>query len=253
MAAPGAGAVSVFDAASGEPAAPPLRTGGAPARLALGANGLWVADATAASVVPVQLRPLQVFAAIRPGADATDVALAAGAVWVASSADGRVYALEPGGGPARALQVGRSPVALAADERRVVAADARAGTLAIIDARNRSIARPPVHVGGAPVDVALAGATAWAADAAGGRIVAVDLNTGRVVGSVDVGNRPVALAAAGGDVYVLCAGDRTLVRVRDGKVRSRRPGGPEPFGDRRRRALRLGRRRGSDELLRFER
>ena len=63
-----------------------------------------------------------------------------------------------------------------------------------------------MRVGGALVDVALAGDTAWVADAAGGRIVAVDLARARSSDTIAVGRRPVALATAGDDVYVLTAG-----------------------------------------------
>ena len=109
----------------------------------------------------------------------------------------------------------------------------------------------PVQIGGAPVDVALAGDTAWVADAAGGRIVAVDLAAGTIERTIGVGRRPVAIAAAGEDVYVLTAGE--LVRVRDGRVRSRRSVDAEPA------ALAVDAEHvwvaspSSDEVLRFER
>jgi DNA-binding beta-propeller fold protein YncE len=182
-----------------------------------------VADAAAGAVIPMQLRPPRTFPSLQPGADASDVVLAGGAVWIASSADGRVYVVEPGVATARPLPAGVSPVALAADERRVVAADDRGGTLTTFDARTRAVTGSPVRVGGALVDVALAGETAWVADAAGGRIIAV--RGGAVTDSVAVGRRPVALATAGEDVYVLTADD--LVRVRDGEVRARRSVGAE--------------------------
>jgi DNA-binding beta-propeller fold protein YncE len=216
-------------------------------------GGLWAADAAAGAVVPVQLRPPRIFASLQPGADANDVALADGALWIASSADGRVYVLEPGGGAPRVLPAGRSPVALAADGARVVAVGDRDGALAAFDARARRSLGVPVEVGGAPVDVALAGDTAWVADAAGGRIVSVDLRARRVTGAVAVGRRPVALAVAGEDVYVVSAGDRTLLRVRDGEVRSRRELDGEPG------AIAVDDRYvwvtvpSDDELLRFER
>ena len=53
------------------------------------------------------------------------------------------------------LHVGARPIALAADQRRVVAADA-VGTLIRLDARSRRAAGPPIVLGGAPIDVALA-------------------------------------------------------------------------------------------------
>jgi len=215
VATPRTGAVVALDADTGGPAGPPLRTGGAPARLAPARSGLWVADAAAGVVFGVHKR--RVLPAVRVGADASDVALAGGAVWTASSADGRVYVHDGSG--TSPLRAGRSPVALAADDARVFAADSETGTLTILDARTRKSVT--IAVGGAAVDVALDGDTAWVADAAGDRIAAV--RGGAVRSSVPVGDRPVALATAGEDVYVVTAGERRLLRVRDGKVRSSRP------------------------------
>jgi DNA-binding beta-propeller fold protein YncE len=215
------GAITMLDAEKATPIGEALRPGGAPTRLAVGEAGVWIADAAAGAVIPMQLRPPRTFASLQPGADASDVALAGGAVWIASSADGRVYVSEPGVETARPLPTGVKPVALAADERRVLAVGG--DTLTAFDARRRTPAGSPVRVGGALVDVALAGETAWVADATGGRIVAVE--GGAVTGSIAVGRRPVALATAGDDVYVLAEGN--LVRVRDGEVRSRRPVGAE--------------------------
>ena len=196
VAASRSGAVTVLDAESATPIGEALRPGGAPVRLALGASGVWVADAAAGAVIPMQLRPPRTFASLQPGADASDVVLAGGAVWIASSADGRVYVVEPGRDTARPLPAGQSPVALAADARRVVAVDDRSGTLTTFDARARAAAGSPVQIGGAPVDVALAGDTAWVGDAAGGRIVAVDLAAGTIARTVTVGRRPIAVATA---------------------------------------------------------
>jgi DNA-binding beta-propeller fold protein YncE len=152
------------------------------------------------------------------------VALAGGALFVASSSDGRVYVKTPAA--TTAVRTGRSPVALAADARRVVVADSRDGTLTTIDARTHQLVGRPVRVGGALVDVALAGDTAWVADAANGDVVDVDLRSGRVIGDVAVGRRPVAVAPAGHDLYALS--ERGLLRIRDGKVASTRAAGADP-------------------------
>ena len=238
----------------------PVRVGGAPARIAAGANGLWVTDAATGRVVPVEVPPPAppnaavagagpaTFAPLGAGADASDVALAAGALWVASTSDRQVYALEPGGATSK-IDAGEGPVALAADERRVVAVDAPAGSISVIDARRREFGGQ-VRVGGTPVDVALVGDAAWVADAAGARLVRVDLGSLRVTHTLAIGRRPVALAAAGEDLYVLVAGDRELVKVSDGVVQWRRglPAAPT--------ALAVDARHvwvGAGQLLRYER
>jgi DNA-binding beta-propeller fold protein YncE len=227
VAAPGEGMVYVLDAATGAPARTPLRTGGTPARLALAASGVWAGDTSRAAIVALAPAP---GAPLRVGPDVADIAVSSGAVWVASSADGTVRAVERDGGRER-LRAGTRVVALAADDRRVVALDAGRGALATIDARTRALSGPAIPVGGVPVDVALSGDAAWVADARAGTVRRVDLRTRRPAGAPLAACRePVALAADGDDVYVACRGDRSLVRIdaRSGHVVSRIDIGAEP-------------------------
>jgi DNA-binding beta-propeller fold protein YncE len=227
-ASPRAGQISVLDARSGRPLGPPLTTGGTPARIAPAATGAWVADTANGAVVATQLRPRRrVFEPIPLGADVTDVALAARAVWAISSAEAVVRVLEPGGRPVRAVPVGSRPVALDADERRVVVATAGDGGLTVIDARTRRPAGDPVRVGGSPVAVALAGDDAWVADAGRDAVLRVDLGRRTVDPPIRLDGKPVAIAADGDDVYAVDR-DRMLVHVEDGEVRSRRSAGTQP-------------------------
>jgi DNA-binding beta-propeller fold protein YncE len=131
-----------------------------------------------------------------------------------SSADGGVRVLD--GQRARIVATGVRPTALAADGRHVVAVDAGTGTLLRL--------RPPgaaVKLGGTPVDVAIAGNSAWVTDPAAGTVRRVDLAGGVPGPPIRVGRAPVAIAADTRAVYVLCRGDRTLVRIdpASGKVR----------------------------------
>jgi hypothetical protein len=219
VAGPAAGAVWILDGASGRPAAPPLRPGGTPARVALDARFAWIADTERGALVRV---PRTGAGAPRPtgvGPDVADVVVAAGAVWTASSADGTVRVLDPDG-HRRVLRVGAHPIALAADARRVVVLEA-GGTLVRLSARTRRADGPPIMLGGTPVDVALAGDRAWVADARAGTVRVVALGSGLVGPPVHVGGSPVAIAADAAGVYVLCRGDRTLVRLdTTGSVRS---------------------------------
>ena len=166
VALPGSGGVWPLDTSTGRAAGPGFRTGGAPSRLAAGAHGIWVADSSRGTVVPVEPAAERAYRALRVGADVTDVTLAAGAVWVASSAEGVVRALEADG-RVHELRVGGQPVDLAAAGRWVVAAGAE-GTLARIDTRSRRQVGAPLRVGGVPVAVAIAGDRAWLADPTSG-------------------------------------------------------------------------------------
>jgi DNA-binding beta-propeller fold protein YncE len=115
---------------------------------------------------------------------------------------------------------------------------------------------PPVSLGGLPAAVAVSDGSAWVADASGGTVARVDLESGERRGaSIAVGGEPVAVAADGDDVYVLCRRDRELVHVDGptGEVRSRHAAGRDPV------ALALDEAYvwvadgGDDEVLRFER
>jgi YVTN family beta-propeller protein len=229
VASQAAGVVSVLDRASGHVTAT-IHTGGAPARLAGAAGGVWVADTERASIAPVTARPPQRAGRFAGGADVSDVALGAGAVWWTSSAEGVVRVRDRGSSQARTLGVGARPIAVAADDRWVVVANSGDGTLARIDARRRRLAGPALPTGGTPVDVALQGDAAWVLDAAGGNVSRIDLRTGSRGPLIDVGARPVAVAADGDDVYVVSAGERALVHV-DGaaaRVEYRTPLGEAP-------------------------
>jgi DNA-binding beta-propeller fold protein YncE len=229
VAAPQAGVLTVLDGATGHRVGAPVRTGGSPARLALGAKAAWVADSARGAVIPVRRPGDHTYEPLRVGADVADVALSAHAVWALDSAAGVVRTLEPGGKPIRSLPVGPDPVDLDADQRWVVVASAGDAALTWIDAAARRVAGR-AELGGVPVAVAVTGDRAWVADARRDAIIRVDLRSGKAVGSVKVGPRPVAVAADGDDVYVVCAGDRTIWHVdgATGDVNWRRPAGREP-------------------------
>ena len=105
---PATGSLLALDPASGRPLGPALPTGGSPSRLAAGEQSLWAVDSARAALLPVQRDPARVFGAIPVGVDATDAVLAGGAVWVLSSTEGVVRAIEPGSPGPRAAGGSRS-------------------------------------------------------------------------------------------------------------------------------------------------
>jgi DNA-binding beta-propeller fold protein YncE len=218
VAGPGAGSVWVLDALTGQLAQPPVRTGGTPARLAVDDHWAWIADTRSGTVIRAAVNQRTSPVTVHSGPDVADVAVAADAVWIASAADGTVR-VRGRSGPWSTLRVGARPLALAADERRVVAVDAGLGTLVTIDADERRVSGAPIMLGGTPVDVALAGANAWVVDSAAGTLQRVDLARRVTAAPVRVCAAPVAVAASGRDVYAACRADRELVRY--DAVRSR--------------------------------
>lgn len=222
IAGPAAGSVWILDTTTGRPAAPALRTGGTPARLALTDRWAWIADTQRGAILRAATDGDPLIRTLPGGPDVTDVAVTAGTVWSTSSADGTVRVRDTRGAT-RVLHVGSRPLALAADGPRVVAADTGAGTLIRLSATTRRVAAPPIRLGGAPVDVALVGEDAWVVDSAAGTVQAVNVELGVAAAPVALCGSPVAVAADRADVYVLCRGDRTLVRLdpATGRVKER--------------------------------
>ena len=222
IAGPTAGAVWVLDGATGRMARSALAIGGTPAQVALDARYAWIADTQRGWLVQAPRRGSGALEKVRIGPGVADVVVAAGAVWTANSADGTVRVFDPATQRRRSLPAGARPIAMAADGRHVVVADA-AGTLIRLDARSRDPVGPPVLLGGAPIDVALAGDRAWIVDAGSGTVRVVDVISGRRGRSERVCRVPVAVAADVAALYVLCRGDRMLVRLdpRTGAVRSK--------------------------------
>jgi hypothetical protein len=231
VAAPQAGAVWMLDDETGDPLAPALRTGGTPARIALGDDGAWAADTEHGALVRV--RRSRVSAPVSIGPDVSDVAFAGNAVWAASAADGMVRVLPAGARRPRAFAVGGHPVALAADERNVVVASAD-GAVSWFDARTRR-GVATIRVGGTPIAAAMDRGAAWIADASRGTVQRIALQPGdRGTGvaserPISVGSRPVAVAARDGLVYVVSR-DRTLAVVDEhkGVVKRSVPLGVDP-------------------------
>jgi hypothetical protein len=228
-AAPDRGEVWVLDGETGDPVAPAVKTAGTPARLAVHGSDAWAADTADAALV--RLRGAR--APVRVGPDVADVSFAGGLVWAASAADGMVRVLDAGGRRARALPVGGHPIALAGDARNVVVASAD-GEVTWLDARARKNVAA-IRVGGTPIAIAMDGGAAWVADARGGTVRKISLRGGAATRggasgggpaaggatgagiaagpAIAVGRKPVAIAAAGGEVYVACRGDQTMVVV----------------------------------------
>ena len=122
--------------------------------------------------------------------DVEGIAVAAGGreLWVGQPARGVVTVHDAGTGAVLATHAGfRVPVRIAAspDGRRVVISDPRCRAIAVADARTRAIVRtlrapqdPPVLVG----EIAPDGRTAFAAVGGERLVLALDLETGRVLG-----------------------------------------------------------------------
>jgi|GEM_PF-6072594 len=151
-----------------------------------------------------------------------DLALVDGerAIVTANSAAGTVSLVERSTGRRRAeLAVGKKPAAVAAaGGTRAVVTVAEAGDLVRLEtAHGKLVETGRVHLGFEPRGLAVSpdGRLAYVAVSLDRRLAVVDLETGKVVASLEVGSIPrhVALAADGRRLAVSCAGKAEIMIV----------------------------------------
>jgi peptide/nickel transport system substrate-binding protein len=73
--------------------------------------------------------------------------------------------------------------------------------------------RQTIQVGGAPADLAVAGGAAWVANGLDGTVSRIDLESSRVVDTIAVGSGPTAIAADADAVWVTNSADGTVARI----------------------------------------
>lgn len=142
--------------------------GRGPTAIAVGAHGVWVANAEEGSVTRLDPRTGKFVATIGTGADVSDIAVGFGAVWVADGNDGTITQIDP-------------------------RLDEKAQTIQIPLAGQPALAPSPVFY------VAVDSHYLWATR--GNQLVRIDPNTGRVDRHLTVGT-PTGLTTGGGSVWV---------------------------------------------------
>ena len=188
---------------------PLLALGGSSSHAVVAPNSAVALDASGsiAGVVPVGAQP----AAIASGA---------GALWVANLADQSVTRVDPGSKEAvRAIPIGSPPAGLAA-ARNAVWVTGGTGEVSKIDPTYDRLttvwSAKPVGSGfWGPTTVRPtleAFGSLWVVDP-DGDVSRLDPGSGRVTGSVGVGNDPAAIAAGAGSVWVANSSDGTVTRI----------------------------------------
>jgi YVTN family beta-propeller protein len=146
----------------------------APLRLAAGAGGLWVSNATANSVSRIDLLSGRPSAPIPAGRGPAGITVARGFVWVADSRSGVVSKIDP-------------------------------AIRAVVDT---------IEVGGSPGGIDAGPNVLWVASAADETVTRIDLESGEREGSpLTVGPEPGAVAVGGGSVWVANNGDGSVTRL----------------------------------------
>jgi ABC-type transport system substrate-binding protein/DNA-binding SARP family transcriptional activator/DNA-binding beta-propeller fold protein YncE len=151
--------VSRINPSTGKVSTIPLA--GQPAGIAVGREGIWVADHSTDQLLLIDPRSDQVTEAQEIGGAPTGVAIGANSVWVTNTAERTVSRFDPNSGSVTKINVGEAPVGIAYGAGAAWAADSLDGTVARIDPQSDSahLAR----VGGAPTALAVLAKQIWTA------------------------------------------------------------------------------------------
>ncbi len=147
----------------------------APLRLATGAGGLWVSNASSGEVRRIDLDSLEVGEPTAVGRGPAGVTVARGLVWVANS---------------------------------------RSDTVSKVDPSIHAVLGDPIEVGGRPGGIDAGSSAVWVASATEDAVTRIDLSSGEREGSpIGVGLEPGAVAVGGEAVWVVNNGDGTVTRI----------------------------------------
>ena len=134
-----------------------VQVGDGPSALAVGARGVWVANAREDTVSRLDPRSGAAVARIAVGHRPTGIAVASGAVWVANSVSGTLSRIDPAAGRVtRTVELGSAPQALAvADGRLWVTVQARPAASAARGGGDTGVLRIEIPPDPGPTDPAL--------------------------------------------------------------------------------------------------
>jgi streptogramin lyase len=146
-----------------------------PLRLAVGAGGLWVSNASGGAVRRIDLSSLLSVGPIAVGRGPAGVTVAHGLVWVANS---------------------------------------RSGTVTRVDPSIREVVGTPIEVGGRPGGIDGGTSVVWVASAEDDAVTRLDAGSGEQIGApIEVGPEPGAVSVGGDAVWVVNNGDGTVTRI----------------------------------------
>lgn len=219
--------------------APILKLAGFPGTAAGDANGLWVANYTAGTIVRVDgvasLRQTSFKignpTALSPGCATENeslpigswlhllchlprgVAVGAGSVWVGRNDLQVIERLDPATGRTIAtIPVAMNVFNIAASSSAVWATSFQDNLIARIDPQTNAVTLRQT-LQGAPAGVLIASGSVWISTSGDAKVVRLDAETGASQASIDVGVQPLPLAAAPGAIWVRCEQDNTVVRI----------------------------------------
>jgi hypothetical protein len=205
--------------------------GGYPLYAAVAGGKVWAALQGADRLKSVEPASRAVADSPALGSDLSGLAAAGSRLFVGDYGDddtdgrGAVVVVDPASGRANGRPIATTdPFEIATDGRTLWVTDTE--RLDVIDLRTRT-RTTRMESEGAAFDVALLDGTAWVVDNERGELLSYDARTGAEGGrAIDVGARPLSVAAAGGAVWVATdQGQLVRVRVDGGRPASLAVGG----------------------------
>jgi YVTN family beta-propeller protein len=213
-------AVVEIDRTSLRPTGRRVRVGRSPYDIAYGFGELWVADYRGDSVTRVDPRTARVNGRPIPtGRGPFGVTIGFGRVWVTNEVDRNVVEIDPRTNRVvRKITVGLGPRGIATGVGFVWVAGA--GSVSVVRVNPHTGATRRIAMPAFCQDVAVGGASVWAAIPEGNAVVRIDPVSGRRAGGlISVGAAPTSLEYGRGSVWVANAGDGTVSRISTGTGR----------------------------------
>jgi YVTN family beta-propeller protein len=178
-----------------------IRVGNGPTGIAAGNGNVWVANTSDHTVTKLRATDGKVLETVVAGLDPGAVAFGAGAVWVASKLAGALVKLSPSSGEILdRIPVGEGPAGVAVGQGSVWVANSLSATVSRIDPRTGDV-RGTMEIDSSADAIAVAAGDVWVASGLAGTVSRIDARGGRVT-TINVGERPTALAAGDGALYV---------------------------------------------------
>jgi len=152
---------------------------------------------------------------IAPHSAPLRLAVGAGGLWVSNASSGAVRRVDLGSATADPpIRVGRGPAGVTVGGGLVWVANSRSGTVTRVDPAIGAILGDPVAVDGRPGGIDAGTSVVWVANASEASVSRISIESGEPLGDpVEVGPEPGAVSVGGEAVWVANNGDGTVSRI----------------------------------------
>jgi DNA-binding beta-propeller fold protein YncE len=152
---------------------------------------------------------------IAPHSTPLRLAVGAGGLWVSNASTGAVRRIDLGSAVAGPpTVVGRGPAGLTVAGGIVWVANSRSGTVTRLDPATHALLGEPIAVGSRPGGIDAGTDSVWVANAGDGTVTRIEIDSREPVGgAIGVGSDPGAVAVGEEAVWVADNGDGTVTRI----------------------------------------